>query len=271
MFDPENDGELIAEIEGTYQSRGLYEHGLPLGFGYFDITTNSEPLNAFLWSFKKIVQARKDGIEAEELRTDENYHEFLKLLQDMKSGENNSEWKLVNHWATRGAWRGPNNREVSIFRNKKTGAYKHQIRSFRETIARGRLLITSSLIRSKCNIVETERVAQGRLFEELNEEQKRQYLLADSFTETGKSGVLYLLRRNRPTLAVRLTEKEDGHEGDILCALCMHPLAYYTESWAGVMPPSDEILAHLLHIRANEHRYWKICNQHSPSDYLSGL
>ncbi len=265
------DRDNMAEIETILAEAGIFEHGLPMGAGVLDITTNSEELNAYLWSLKQTIDNHAKGNCSEMLQTDENYQKFLAFLQGLRSDEVDGEWKLVNKWVSATKWRGPLKREVSIWRHKETGAYKHEIEPFGETSSRGQMLMNSCFIRARCNMVETEHIARERLFQGLSEEQKQQCILTDSFVETGRSGTKYILRRNRPTLAFSVKKTEEGNEGELLAALCMHPLAYYTGSWIGVMPPSDEMLAHLLHIRADEHRYWKICNQHSPSHYLSGL
>lgn len=87
----------------------------------------------------------------------------------------------------------------------------------------------------------------------------KHYLLTGSFLETSRrSGITYMFRKLRPTMAI-------AHRGDsmrILCGLCMHPIAYYADSWAGAMCPTDDVIAHLMLMRADEHMFWKRCNQH---------
>jgi hypothetical protein len=51
-----------------------------------------------------------------------------------------------------------------------------------------------------------------------------------------------------------------------LCALCLHPIGYYGDTWAGVMCPTDEVIAHLLMMRGSEEKYWANANQH-PIDH----
>jgi len=237
MFITEQDTELVEYLETEFGKHGIFQHGLPLGIGLLDITTNSEDLNAFIWSMQNALKAAEMGRKTE---TDEEIRTFLSDMQGLRKDEE--------------------------------GTYRSRIEPFSQSTQRASMLATTCMIRAKCNFVETENVARERLLKELDDRQQKQYVLTDSFIEIGRSGVLYILRRNRPTLALRsVREKGKEHEADLLCALCMHPLAYYTGSWAGVMPPSDEILAHLFHIRSDEHRYWKVCNQHRASSYLSGL
>jgi hypothetical protein len=65
------------------------------------------------------------------------------------------------------------------------------------------------------------------------------------FLETSRrSGVSYLFRRLKPTLAIK--------DGRALCALCLHPIGYYEGTWSGAMCPTDDIIAHLMLARGDE-------------------
>ena len=108
------------------------------------------------------------------------------------------------------------------------------------------------------SFAQAECIARERLMSKLSETQCHSYVVNDAFTEIGVSGVRYLIRKNRPTLAFRYSEEFDWSRP--LCALCLHPLGYYKGTWAGVMPPSDEMLTHLLYIRSDEHFFWKKAN-----------
>jgi hypothetical protein len=93
----------------------------------------------------------------------------------------------------------------------------------------------------------------------LRHRQFKQYLLTGSFLEQSKrSGVHYMFRRLRPTLALSL------RTGSLkaLCSLCMHPIGYYQGTWAGAMTPTDDVVAHLMMMRGDEHMFWRRCNQH---------
>lgn len=65
-------------------------------------------------------------------------------------------------------------------------------------------------------------------------------------------------RRGRPTIVLRQNEEANY----ALCALCLHPIGYYGQTWAGVMCPRDEVIAHLLMMRGSEEKYWANANQH---------
>jgi hypothetical protein len=96
----------------------------------------------------------------------------------------------------------------------------------------------------------------------------RQYLLAGAFLETSKrSGVTYMFRKLRPTLALR----DDGGQIRCLAALCQHPIAFYSNSYAGSMCPTDDVVAHLQQMRSDEHFFWRRSNQHQADAPEAGL
>ncbi len=113
--------------------------------------------------------------------------------------------------------------------------------------------------------VEAEQKAQQKLASLIPEDLFELYLLTGHFTETSKrSQVTYLFRKGRPTIALR----EDEY---VLCALCLHPIGYYGDSWAGVMCPTDEIIAHLLMMRGSEEKFWANANQHPVDHPAAGV
>ena len=98
--------------------------------------------------------------------------------------------------------------------------------------------------------------------------QFKTYMLTGMFIESSKrSKVMYLFRRLRPTVALRL----EGETARILCTLCLHPIAYYGDSWAGAMCPTDDVIAHLMLMRGDEHMFWRQANQHPSWKPESGL
>ncbi len=111
--------------------------------------------------------------------------------------------------------------------------------------------------------VEAERKAMKRLASLLPADQFDLYELTGHFAEASeRSRVTYLFRKGRPTIALR----EAGERFILLCALCLHPIGYYADSWAGVTCPTDEVIAHLLMMRGSEEKYWANANQH-PLDH----
>lgn len=99
--------------------------------------------------------------------------------------------------------------------------------------------------------------------------QFKQYLLTGMFLErSARSGVHYMFRKLRPTLAIREIANNDTR---ILCALCLHPIAYYDGTWAGGMCPTDDVIAHLALMRGDEVMFWRRANQHPPYRPEAGL
>jgi hypothetical protein len=106
------------------------------------------------------------------------------------------------------------------------------------------------------------------------------YFLTGIFLETSKrSGLTYMFRRLRPTLvlsghAARADYFHPNHRDPgmhIICALCLHPIAYYDSTFCGAMTPTDDVIAHLLMMRADEHMFWKRANQHPAWAAEAGL
>lgn len=109
--------------------------------------------------------------------------------------------------------------------------------------------------------MEQEGRAIALLHSLLNERQMKQYLMTGAFLESSdRSGVTYVFRRLKPTVAI--AKSSNGESMRILCALCLHPIAYYAGSWAGAMCPTDDVVAHLMLMRGDEAMFWKRSNQH---------
>lgn len=104
-------------------------------------------------------------------------------------------------------------------------------------------------------LLSSEAKAVEKLEQMVGEWRTRCYLLTGTFLERSKrSGVCYIFRRLRPTIAFR--------DDRILCGLCLHPIGYYGESYAGAMCPTDDVLAHLCMMRGDEPKFWANANQH---------
>jgi len=104
----------------------------------------------------------------------------------------------------------------------------------------------------------------------LRHRQFKQYLLTGSFLETSeRSGVTYVFRKLRPTLA--LSARSSDGTMKILCGLCMHPIGYYDGTWAGAMCPTDDVVAHLALMRGDEKMFWRRCNQHPSYQPACGI
>jgi hypothetical protein len=88
-----------------------------------------------------------------------------------------------------------------------------------------------------------------------------------SSSESDGGRLTYLFRKGRPTIVLRQTEEFT----QVLCALCLHPIGYYGDSWAGFMCPTDEVIAHLLIMRGSEAKFWANANQHPLDRPAAGL
>ena len=118
--------------------------------------------------------------------------------------------------------------------------------------------------------VEQESEAIQTLGQMIRHHQFKQYLLTGMFLETSRrSGLTYLFRRLRPTVAI--DARATGGDSRILAALCLHPIGYYAGTWAGSMCPTDDVIAHLSLMRGDEAMFWKRANQHPPGRPEAGL
>lgn len=99
------------------------------------------------------------------------------------------------------------------------------------------------------------------------------YRLTGAFMETSRrSGVTYILRRSRPTVVVVPERRGDPDcQMRFLTTLCLHPVGYYSGTFAGGMVPTDDVIAHLLLIRGDEHFLWRKAYQHGGEQPESGL
>lgn len=116
--------------------------------------------------------------------------------------------------------------------------------------------------------VEAELRAMESLREKITAAQFKCYILTGAFLWTSpRSHVCYMFRRLRPTIAFGTSTGSVT----VLCCLCIHPLGYLRDTWAGVLCPTDNVLAHYLLARSDEHLYWKQSEQHAPYSPLSGI
>ena len=128
---------------------------------------------------------------------------------------------------------------------------------------------------------DAELTAVDTLATHVSVRQFKQYLLTGQFLERStRSGLHYLFRRLRPTVAFgfssghRFFHGEEPLESDgarVISCLCLHPIGYYASTRCGALVPTDDVLAHVLLMRADEKLYWKRSNQHSPHLPEAGL
>mgnify|MGYP001601849445 CR=1 FL=1 len=162
---------------------------------------------------------------------------------------------VLNHWYSRGrgTW-------VWLYREGADPTTKLLTLPAEPAAERLTLALRSLEPAARAWSIEAEMRAFDKLGELIGPHRLKLYYFTGSFPETSsRSGVTYLFRRLRPTLALR-----PGPEGTMRClaALCAHPLAFYERTYAGAHVPTDDVIAHLLMIRGDEHRFWRTCNQH---------
>jgi hypothetical protein len=102
--------------------------------------------------------------------------------------------------------------------------------------------------------------------------QFKSYMLTGMFLERSlRSGLTYMFRRLRPTVVLDARTESEEEKTRVLCALCLHPIAYYSDTWAGAMTPTDDVVAHLMLMRGDEPMFWRRSNQHPPGRPEAGI
>lgn len=124
--------------------------------------------------------------------------------------------------------------------------------------------------------IRAEERAMGKLQRMIAPHLFDMYRLTGCFLESSaRSNVHYVLRRCRPTVAMVPWDRTDPSADDLpmrtLTVLCMHPIGYYTDTFAGAMVPTDDVIAYLLMIRADEHLLWRRAYHHHPEEPEAGL
>lgn len=166
--------------------------------------------------------------------------------------EDDELWEVVNDW-----WSDRLRTAVIIIRNKATGKLEWMTNLRRNQQA----FLVNTMMASNVWPLEAERKALDKLGSLISHHMFLSYLLTGCFLETSKrSKVRYMFRKLRPTLAI----VDEGNGTRLLCGLCLHPIGYYQDSWAGVMCPTDEVVAHLCMMRGDEKKFWANANQHPP-------
>jgi hypothetical protein len=172
--------------------------------------------------------------------------------------ETPSDYVCVNSWFSK-RLRG----NILVGRHIKTG----KCRSFCEPW-NGVDMVIGTMMASDVWPLKAERAALDKLAELIPNHLFLAYIKTGAFIQTSKrSGVSYIFRKLRPTIAI----KEWQGSLRILCTLCLHPIGFYEKTWAGVMVPTDDVIAHLMLMRGDEHHFWKMANQHPSHTPQSGL
>ena len=161
------------------------------------------------------------------------------------------DFKLVNSWFSI-----CRNSEVFIFREADGRITSAQLAA---TVVRCRTLIDVIEVTSQAWELEAELEAQEKLRSLVTETAWKHYVLIGMFLETSKrSNVTYLFRKLRTTVALGRGKNESVKA---IATLCLHPIGYYEGTPCGVMVPTDDVIAHLLMMRGDEHMFWRKANQ----------
>lgn len=184
----------------------------------------------------------------------------------------NRDERIVNRW-----YDGRHNRDVLIYKRGNGTAFAVTIpRAPNNSMDRLDLWINTMRATDAWD-VDAEVKAMEKLGGLLTPRQRRCYLLTGSFLETSKrTGLVYVFRRLRPTIVLSSRHKwwsklAETDSMRCIAVLCMHPIGYYDKTWAGCMVPSDDVIAHLLSMRADESYFWRKANQHDPASPEAGL
>lgn len=179
----------------------------------------------------------------------------LRVCRNADVNESAPDEQVINVW-----WCDKLMGEVWVTRsNGKIGHFVSYHRGGRQ----GTKLIDNLALSQMAWLMEAELKAMAKLQAMIPQHLFDSYVMTGTFIESSKrSRVTYLFRRLRPTIA--MAAGDDGTMR-ILCALCLHPIGYYKGTHAGVMVPTDEVLAHLIYMRGDEHAFWKQANQHPPN------
>jgi|GEM_PF-986017 len=188
------------------------------------------------------------------------------------------DYEHVTSW-----WSDRLQRLVLVVRDRETQLRRHVLWPYRFNLDHEErwLKLADTLSASLNYDYDAEVTAMESLEKHVTAHQFKMYLITGMFMESSpRSGIAYLFRRLRPTIALGssgprkslITAEQDGERKvRIIACLCLHPIGYYQGSWAGVMVPTDDVLTHLLLMRGDEHMFWRQANQHSPRNINAGL
>ncbi len=225
---------------------------------------------------KAELQQEGIGVPFFGLPTDSGFD--VNFATRLVGGDNNLELGEQFEWETLYS-RNLGKRTVFHERSRVTG--KARIRSLRNLSKSGNdessyskmaLALQTIVSASNAHTITAERTALKKLRTHVSAKQWRSYTLTGMFTEfSERSGVYYIFRKVAPTIACRISADEHGVYMLPFVTLCMHPVGYTSMSGTGCLCPTDDIIAHLLLMRSDEHLYWKKASQHQLNEDVSML
>lgn len=264
--------EDVREANQDLRNIGIH-HGFPLGLGKYEIEWDADYhfLNEVIGVeqqrniYQDVLNFSQAPLAIDVYNQDGTLHASEIDKEKTKLGEIHRWWRLSRPWQRKKDGKVFKNGIVFIIKGETGKFSKIFAQEVPQEIKRLIVLLTSYKVRVETSLLEAEEIAQEKLQRLTDEVQWTSYRLTDTLAESGRSGICYILRKNRPTLAFR------GNWWQPLCALCLHPLAYYSNTYIGAMPPTDEVISHLLMIRADEHFFWRKANQIPIKEWQSGV
>lgn len=170
--------------------------------------------------------------------------------------------KTINSWKN-----GLSGSTIYVVRRRTDGKAYH----FKMPTKMGRLDMLINTMGAVLEVFDEkiERAAHEKLRSLLTPHAYGVYFMTGMFLEASpRSGVTYLFRRLRPTIA--LSANKHGVM-KVLACLCLHPIGYYADTWAGCLCPTDDVVAHLMLMRGDEHYFWRKANHHCQLDNEAGI
>lgn len=155
------------------------------------------------------------------------------------------------------------NAYVYIQQHSDTGKLRHSIHPIKQDDNFKFDMYLNTSKAATVHLMQAETKAMMKLREHVTEAQFLSYYNAGHFVEKSKrSQLTYIFRRMRPTLVYR---EGKNKVKQFIAGLCLHAQGYYGVSWAGTLPPTDDVITHLMFMRADEKDYWRKATQHSKS------
>jgi hypothetical protein len=231
-------GEMMAHERGEWCGVPMPVAGIPLSI------ESRNPWSETVEQLQRVVDQEENG-----------------GTTTMTCSADDLNWMPRNTW-----WSKRLRRTVGIAQHQETKALTW-FGSPYDYAEKGRMLIDTLRV-TKVWPVDAEMQAMERLAEHLRAKPHlfEAYLLTGTFLERSKrSGLFYIFRRGKPTLVYNADTQM------LLCALCLHPIGYYERTHAGAMVPTDDVIAHLLLMRADEPLLWRRANQHALDRPEAGL
>lgn len=166
------------------------------------------------------------------------------------------------------SWTNSRGETITIYENGETGKSFFRIDKTHAKDRVGMLFVMMEVALTCWNVTSEEKALE-KLRSLIDEDAYRQYVMTGSFVERSeRSNLYYMFRKGYPTIVMKIRSDDTD---SLLCALCMHPLGFYDGTWAGALPPTDDVIAHLLMMRYDEKTLWKKSTQHPMNTFLSGV